>query len=76
MGEKGEQKLGVYKSGCLQEYLDLNSRVEKIPYFSPSVISTKKSRRMGWVEHIIHVRKMKHRHRILVGIPEWKSPLK
>jgi hypothetical protein len=43
---------------------------------SPSIIRTIKSRRMRWAGHPGQMRKKRNAHRILVGKPEGKRPLR
>jgi hypothetical protein len=35
-----------------------------------------KSRRMRWVRHVVHMGEMRNVHKILVGMPEGKRPVR
>jgi hypothetical protein len=43
-------------------------------YSSPNTIT--KSRRMRWAGHVARIREKRNAHRIFVGTPEGKSPLR
>jgi hypothetical protein len=43
---------------------------------SPDIIRMIKSRRVKWVRNVTHMGEIKHGHKVLVGKPEWKRPLR
>jgi hypothetical protein len=45
-------------------------------YSSPSIIRIIKSRRMKWAVHLARMGEKRNVHRILVGKPEGKRPLR
>jgi hypothetical protein len=45
-------------------------------HFSPSIIGMIKSRQIRWAGHVAGMEEKKNTHRILVGKPERKKPLR
>jgi hypothetical protein len=44
-------------------------------YFSPSIITIMKERRMRWAGHVARMRERRNAYRLLVGKPEGMRPL-
>ena len=45
-------------------------------YSSPNIVRVIKSRRMRWAGHVAHMGESRGVHRVLVGKPERKRPLR
>ena len=65
-GPKKDKITGMEKTNK-QEHDDV--------YSSPNIIQVSKSRRMRWVEHVVHMIDRGVAHRVLVGRPKGKRPL-
>jgi hypothetical protein len=63
-GPKREEVVGGWRRLHNEELHDL--------YTSSSIIRVIKSRRMKWVEHIVHMEEMRNAYNILVGKSEGK----
>jgi hypothetical protein len=44
-------------------------------YSSPNIVRVIKSRRMGWVGHVAHMRERRGVYKVLDGMPKGKRPL-
>jgi hypothetical protein len=66
-GPKRDEMTGEWRKFYNEELRDL--------YFSPSIISIIKSRRLRWAGHVARMGEKRNAYRLFVGNPERKRPL-
>jgi hypothetical protein len=66
-GPKRDELTGEWSKAHNEEIQDL--------YYSPSIITIMKSRRMRWVGHVVRMGEKWNAYRLLVRKPEGKRPL-
>ena len=57
------------------EWRKLHNEELSDPYSLPIIVRVVKSRRMGWVGHVVRMGEGRGVHRVLVGKPEGRRPL-
>ena len=66
-GPKEDEVTGEWRKLLNEELNDL--------YSSPSIVQVRKSRRLRWAWHVVHLGERGGVYRVLVGKPEGKRPL-
>jgi len=77
LGEYEKRVLRIFgpKSKEVQETGEHYITKNFINFYSSPDVRVIKSRRIGWVGHVLHMRKIRNAYRILVRKPEGKRPL-
>jgi hypothetical protein len=66
---------GPKRDGVTGKWRKLHSGELHNLYSSPDIIRQVKSRRMSWAGHVARMGEGRNVYRVLMGKPEWKSPL-
>jgi hypothetical protein len=75
MAEMLRRIFGPKRNEVTGDWRKLHNDERHISYSSPSIIRVIKSRRMGSAGHVARMGDKNNAYRILIGIPEGKSPL-
>jgi len=67
--------LGPKRDKVTREWRKLHNEELNDLYSSPSIVQVIKSRRMRWVDHVLHMGERSGIYRVLVGKPGGKRPL-
>jgi hypothetical protein len=66
---------GAMRDGVTGGWRKLHNEELHNLFFSPSIITIIKSRRMKWAGHVARIEEKRKAYRLLVGKPEGKEPL-
>ena len=67
---------GPKRDGVTGEWRKLHNEELTSLYSSPNIVRVIKSRRMSWAEHVARMEEGRGVHKVLVGKPEVKRPLR